>query len=249
MSTPFVNKYAPSLLNEIVFASPHTEKIIKAFSSGYKSGHLLLWGSQGTGKSSIASMLPTAIEGVAITPHVIHASAIKSIDALITAIDGGRDFARFSGGKFGRFYLVVEELAFNNESCSRFWVEIEKIQKDSLVIITTNHPMKIDSSIRSRCECLEIQAASPQQFLSRAKLILNQEGFQMPDQDLLGVLSEVMHLHDNRKYLQRLESLIAEYRIELNEANLVPAPVITSVSLSDASDQKHSQIIETEVQS
>ena len=222
MSTPFLTKYAPSSLSEIVLASPHSEQIIKAFATGYKSGHLLLWGSQGTGKSSIASMLPNAIEGVEIEPHVIHASAIRSIVDLLTDIAGLRGFSGFYGGKFGRFYLVVEELAFNNENCSRFWVEIEKIQKDSMVIITTNYPNKVDRSIRSRCECLEIQAASPAQFLPRAKFILNQEGFHLPDEDLLGVLSEVVHLHDNRKYLQRLETLIADYRMEADAANLVP---------------------------
>lgn len=218
MSVPFLTKYEPASIDDIVFASEYNKQIIDLYAAGQKHGHLLLWGSQGSGKSSIASLLPKTIEQTDFTLHKIHASKIKNINELLKHMESLRDWSRFYGGRFNRYYLVVEELAFSHDNCSRFWTEIERIQSDSMVIITTNEPMKVDRSIRSRCECLEIQPASASQFLARAKWIVNQEGFDIDDANLLKVLLEVENLRDNRKYLQRLETVIGLQRVAMEKA-------------------------------
>jgi replication-associated recombination protein RarA len=231
MAMPFQKKYAPSSLNDIVFASQDVEDLINAYAAGFTNNHLLLWGTQGTGKSAIANLLPEAIEGQSVHFDVIDGSEIKTGSQLIKKMQGSRNWAPHAGGNFGRYYLVVEELAFSDPRCSQFWTEIENMQKDSLVIITSNEPMKIDKSIRSRCECVEIKPATPEQFMPRAKWVLSQEGVIIPDDVLFSSLASVAHMNDNRKYLQRLERVIGIYRLA-NQANAAPAMPVAAAPVA-----------------
>lgn len=226
MNTPFQIKYAPYLLTDIVFASQTEAKLIDAYAKGNLCSHLLLYGTQGTGKSAIANLLPSAIEGQPIQHDVVDGWEIKNGDRIIEKMRAGRNFARsFSGSKFGRYYLVVEELAFSDARCSKFWTELDKMQHDSLVIITTNDPMKINKSILSRLQCIELKPASPAQFLPRARWVLEQEGLYMSDSDLLKQLSSVAQMNDNRKYLQILDQIVAIHRsAATTSAAMTPLP-------------------------
>ena len=186
--------------------------MMQMYEKGFKSGSLILWGTQGTGKSTIANLLPAAIEGKKTTVDVIHAKEIKgNLYQLINRMQNGRNLAHLQDQ---RYYLVIEEFAFHDENCSVFWTELDKIQGDSMVIICTNEINKLPRSLTSRCECLEVLPASPEQFLGRAKWILGQEGLLLSDPVVLKALQSVAHLRDNRKYLRHLETVVGMYRLQ-----------------------------------
>lgn len=213
--TPFTEKYKPRALNEIVFGSEEVTLMMQMYEKGFKSGSLILWGTQGTGKSTIANLLPAAVEGKKTTVDVVHAKEIKgNIYRLISRMQNGRSLAYIQEQ---RYYLVIEEFAFNDENCSVFWTELDKIQGDTMVIICTNEINKLPRSLVSRCECLEVLPASPAQFLGRAKWILDQEGLLLSDADVLKTLQSVAHLRDNRKYLSHLETVVGMYRLQQEE--------------------------------
>jgi hypothetical protein len=56
-------KYAPRNLSEIIYPSTAVERRIMGYASGQLEGHILMHGSNGTGKTSIANLLPIAICG------------------------------------------------------------------------------------------------------------------------------------------------------------------------------------------
>ena len=56
-------KYAPQSLADVIYPNKQTETLIQGYASGQLEGNLMLWGSNGTGKTSVANLLPTAIAG------------------------------------------------------------------------------------------------------------------------------------------------------------------------------------------
>ena len=57
------DKYKPKNLSEVIYPSATVEQRIMAHASGGLSGNLMLWGPNGTSKSTVANLLPEAISG------------------------------------------------------------------------------------------------------------------------------------------------------------------------------------------
>ena len=55
------NKYKPTNLGEVIYPSEAVRIRIQAYMSGNLEGNLLLWGPNGTGKTSVADLLPAYI--------------------------------------------------------------------------------------------------------------------------------------------------------------------------------------------
>ena len=56
-------KYAPQNLNEVIYPNDATALRMKGYAAGKLEGNILLHGTNGTGKTSIAKLLPYAIAG------------------------------------------------------------------------------------------------------------------------------------------------------------------------------------------
>ena len=56
-------KYAPSNLDEVIYPSVAVERRIKGYASRQMEGHVMLHGSNGTGKTTLANLLVQAIGG------------------------------------------------------------------------------------------------------------------------------------------------------------------------------------------
>jgi replication-associated recombination protein RarA len=57
------DKYAPTNLNEVIYPSTAVERRIKAYGAGQLEGHVMLYGPNGTGKTTVANLLVSAIGG------------------------------------------------------------------------------------------------------------------------------------------------------------------------------------------
>lgn len=205
---PFASKYKPKSFAEIVFASNATKIELELYINLAKAGHLILWGNNGVGKTTIAELLPKAIEqNPNVAVHRIDAIDIKTnVSKVIEAMKNNQSLANLNDH---RYYALVEEFDFDHKNCSQFSSHIERIQADSMVIICTNRPTAISKAILSRCTLLEVLPATSQDFLARAKYILDQEGCaELPDNILLQFLRQVEHHQDNRKYLDELSTLV-----------------------------------------
>ena len=56
-------KYAPQNLEEVIYPSVAVQKRIDAYAKGHLEGHVLLWGPNGSSKTTVANLLPYAIGG------------------------------------------------------------------------------------------------------------------------------------------------------------------------------------------
>ena len=201
-------KYAPKNLLEVIYPNVAVEQRIAAYAQGYLDGHIILWGPNGTGKSTVTRLLPDSIEnGNAVIET-------KDYDDLLGRKDL-KDYLRRTANatsnqtESSRFYLTFEE--FDNAKVNRhkLWTAMDACQDELMVIITTNHPFDIPKSVRDRCDLIEFGALKAHQVLPRAKFILAQEGLNLPEKDVLFYLQQVEHRGSLRAYMRKLNDLLA----------------------------------------
>ena len=85
---------------------------------------------------------------------------------------------------------------------------LDECGDDAMAIITTNHPMNIDRSVRSRFDMIEFGGVSAKAALPRIQHALKAEGLVLPDAQVLYYLKQEEHLMDLRKYFKQADELL-----------------------------------------
>ena len=199
-------KYAPQSLGDVVYTSTAQDIRINAYAQSGLNGHIILWGPNGTGKSTVAKLLPNAIAG---TQAIIESKSLENLLAikdLKTYLMREAHSAKVLFG--GKYFLVYDEADTTKGSMSDFWTAVDYCGSDLMMILTTNNPMAIAQSVRSRSDEINFPALTPQQFLPRAQYMLNAEGVNLPNAQVLHYLVQIQHTPDLRKYCRKLDELI-----------------------------------------
>lgn len=217
-------KYAPQSLADIIYPNKQTESLIQGYSSGQLEGHLLLWGSNGTGKTSIANLLPTAIAGPQATVEDKDYDDVLSQPNIKQYLQSACRYNNLTGS--GKFFIVFHEFDNAKVNLNKLWTAMDSCQDMLMIIITTNEPMKVHKSLRSRCELVEMPALTPIAVLPRAQQILQLEGLDLPDAQVLSYLNERKALGDIRSYFRMLDRLL------YLQANKFPLPAWTPAALA-----------------
>ena len=173
-------KYAPQNLNEVLYPSVAVERRIMAYATKQLEGHILLWGPNGTSKTTIANLLPCAIDGTNAIVEDKHFDEILGQKNLKDYLRNACALGNFAEGK-PKFYLVFHEFDNNSEKLHKLWTAMDDLGDMLMVIITTNEPMNIHKSVRDRCDLINLPAVTAKAFLPRAQYILKAEGLVLPD--------------------------------------------------------------------
>ena len=220
-------KYAPTSIDGVIYKDAATKMRVERYAEGKLSGHIIFYGPNGTGKSTAAHLLPQAISG----PNAMIES--KSLDELL----GMKDLKTYllqaaNTAKLffaSKYFLVYDEADTAKGNMAKFWTAIDQCGSDVMMIFTTNHPMEIPGSIRSRADEIEFPSITPQQFLPTARNILATEGVHISATQLLYYLTQIEHTPDLRKYCRKLDELIFVSRSNLP---LPPVPALAANQLS-----------------
>ena len=216
------NKYKPTNLGEVIYPSEAVRIRIQAYMSGNLEGNLLLWGPNGTGKTSVADLLPAYINNG--DAHVdTNYEAILKKDDLNGYIANSCSIAEWGGHK--KHFMVFHEFDNAEDEVNELWTAMDKYSDKLMVIITTNDPMSVHKSLRSRCDEVHFPALTARQVLRRSQSILDQEGLTLPDAQVLHYLEQIEHFGDLRKYFAKLDEIILLSRMG---AILPPFPAIAS---------------------
>jgi DNA polymerase III delta prime subunit len=201
-------KYAPQTLAEVVYPNAEVETLVKGFAGKQLEGNVLLYGPNGTGKTTVARLLPKAIDGSNAEVEYKHISELLKMDAdeLFTFFHNSIYKAEMSGGT--KYFIVAEELDAVKGDFARFWTTLEKVQDRVMLIITTNEPMGIHKSLRSRCTQIAFSGYTAGKFLPRAQKILVAEGVNLPDAQVLQQLKTIESLDSVRAYMKLLDRII-----------------------------------------
>lgn len=200
-------KYAPQNLDEVLYPSVAVERRIKAYANKELEGHVLLHGPNGTSKTTIANLLPYAIDGENAIVENKHFDEILGQKNLKDYLHNACVTGRFAYGS-SKFYMVFHEFDNNSSKLDKLWTAMDNLGDMLMVIITTNEPMNIHKSVRSRCDLINFPAVTAKGFLPRAQQILASEGLMLPDYQVLYHLEQWEQFGDLRKYLRCLDELL-----------------------------------------
>jgi DNA polymerase III delta prime subunit len=200
MKELWTEKYRPKNISEYVFKDQKQRTLIEKWIKDKTLPHVLLSGSAGVGKTSLAKML---FNELGVDPY-----DIREINA---SKDNGVEFIRDSVIKFAETmpvgdmkYILLDEsdfLSVNAQSVLRN--AFEKYSSTVRFVSTCNYPNKIIPAIHSRCQSIHIEKLDRDEFTVRAANILLNEGIEF-DIDVLDKIVDMAY-PDLRKTINLMQ--------------------------------------------
>lgn len=225
----FDRKYDPKTLDDLVI-DPTNKHVLELMIAEKLQDHLLLEGTNGTAKSTIADLLPILKHGSAYQIEHVHAHEDFAIDQ--QTLDLWSTHQAWCRVNHDACYIVIDEIDTINKGLALFWQWLDQWRDRITVIGTTNKLMAIPRAMRSRMKCLTFRPVKAIEMLPRARVIMQSEGIAIDDVSLLHELTAVESLGDIRKYMERLEFLAKSHQsgsVSLQNQPVLARPKIKRV--------------------
>ena len=210
----WVEKYRPKTIKDTVL-SPELKTLFQTFVDNNNVPNLLLTGSQGIGKTTVAKAM---LEELGADYIVINGSDEgRLIDTLRTKI---KNFASSVSLAGGRKYVILDEADYCNAETVQPALRnfMEEFSKNCGFIMTCNFVNKIIQPLHSRCSVVEFKIANKdkpnmgKELYVRILDILKQENISFDEKVIQQVLGK--HFPDNRRILNELQRYSATGHID-----------------------------------
>lgn len=201
MKQLWYKKYRPKTLDGFVFIDDKIKNKIEEWVAAKDFPHLLLAGSPGTGKSTLAYILTNECGFDDVDVKYIAASVTKGIDTIRDEVITFVERASF-GGK-GRVVILdeVDETTRSFQTALRNL--IGEMYDSARFILTANYPHKIIPALKSRAYTINFSALDKETFVMRLVDILSKENVKFDADTMFGYVEK--YYPDMRRTINALE--------------------------------------------
>ncbi len=195
MTKNFQSPFAPKSLKDFAFNNPASKQTIYGIVNGAvpfpgNKCAICLHGAYGTGKTTLAKMLPTLLEASGFLPtfprhnvfhpynweHFTKCGLAGNTVAFSQAI-AQRVHDHMLAGPTGWHYEILDEVDLLTTAAQASLKSLMDPSHGTIFILTTNHPNLLDKGVVNRSHMIEMNYPNLQQYQAIATSWLIQEGF------------------------------------------------------------------------
>ena len=216
----WVEKYRPVTLEGYV-GNQHVIEKCKLWINQGEIPHILLYGTAGTGKTTLAKILANSIDS---TIMYLNCSDENSVD---TVRDKIKNYA--STMSFNRWKVIIcdefDYMTINGQAALRNL--LETFSKTTRFILTCNYVEKIIDPIQSRCQVFGITPPSKKDVAVRVSQILQTEKVTFKPEDLVSIINA--GYPDIRRILNSCQRQVVNGELNVDKQSLIEANYMDKV--------------------
>lgn len=218
--TLWVEKYRPEKLEDYVGNQSIIDKVRIYLDNG-DVPHLLLYGTAGTGKTTLAKLIAKNID---CDLMYINASDENNVETVREKI---KNFASTIGFRQWKLIILDESDYLTPNAQAALRNLMETFSKTTRFILTCNYVEKIIDPIQSRCQVFGITPPSKKDVAIRVSSILQTEKVTAKPEDLVSIINA--GYPDIRRILNSCQRQVVNGELKIDKQSLIEANYMDKV--------------------